>query len=416
MHFNYVIIGGGIAGISAAEKIREFDSDGSIAVFEDESHLLYSRVLLPSYLKGAIPRRQIYLRTLADFEKSRINMFIGKKATAIDHKQKKITLENYSSVFYDKLLIATGGSPENWNIMGSGKEGIFHLRNLDDAEKLKEKMAEARIKKAAVTGDSFFALQILEVFSFLKIPGILIFKEAAMFFPFLNQTASVFLDELLKKHGVETYYKTSVGEILGDKSVTGIQIKHGDRLNVEAVVTKAGLDRNADFFSKQGIAVGKTGIKTNEYLETSVESIWAAGEVAEFYDVILKKYRLVNNWTESVLQGVTAGINMAGTKKEYKGIAVYSTNVFDLHITTLGETEDSQKDSENAEIIYRQFPLARKHEAFLVKDGFINGALLINSFEDRTVISRLIENRVDIGSIKNKLGDPNWNLSEIEIL
>src|SRR3989338_7986838 len=179
MQYKYVIIGGGIAGVSAAEAIREKEREKSIAVFTKDTHVLYSRPLLPFYIRGFVTRDQLYLRTLADFEKNRINLFMGKAIAAIDANKKKIFLENGDSFFYDKLLIAFGGENSSPQFLPDYKKNFFTLKTIEDAENIMKRLGS--IKEAVVSGSSFSALQFIEIFASRKIP-VVVLSRASRFF------------------------------------------------------------------------------------------------------------------------------------------------------------------------------------------------------------------------------------------
>ena len=122
-HYDYLIIGGGIAGVTAAETIREHNSDVHIAIVGDEPHVLYSRVLLPYYLKRHIPRSKLFLRTATDFTNKKIDIHQSETLVSIDSKHKEVALENGKTFAYEKLLLATGGRVKDW-----GKPEDQHLK------------------------------------------------------------------------------------------------------------------------------------------------------------------------------------------------------------------------------------------------------------------------------------------------
>lgn len=159
--YDYLIIGGGIAGVTAAEAIRGEDPAGTIGILSDERHLLYSRVLLPSYLKKRIKRERVFLRTAKDFTRRRIDLYRDKAAIAVDIKRREVAAADGETFGYKKLLIASGGKtnrlPADW-----GGEQAYGLQTLDDADRLL--VAIPNIREPLVIGSSFIALEFIEIF------------------------------------------------------------------------------------------------------------------------------------------------------------------------------------------------------------------------------------------------------------
>ena len=416
MEYKYVIIGGGIAGVTAAETIRELDPSGAIAVFTKEAHVLYSRVLLPSFLKGRIRQDQLFLRTFNDFEKSHINLFLKRAVVGIDIKQKKITFQDNESlfhkkntVFYEKLLIASGGEVEEWPVAGNNKKGIFRLQTIDDAEALAKYLSQA--KKAIVAGGSFIALEFLEIFSLRRIPISLICKSVGFFSNSLDGTGGEIIDSNFRRHGIESHYKEEVREVLGGNWVSGIRTNRPAEYQGDIIGVGIGLNKNLNFFKERGFLTGEEGIKTNEYLETGNEGVFAAGDIAEFYDVIFEKNHTVGNWTNAFLQGKTVGLNMAGRKMVFRNVPFYSITNLGFQITALGEIETG----EGIETISRANPPFHKYERFFIKDGIIKGAFMINMFSDKSILAKLIENKVSVEKIKGNFADISFNLAEVVV-
>ena len=145
----------------------------------------------------------------------------------------------------------------------------------------------------------------------------------------------------------------------------------------------------------------------NEFLETNMEGIFAAGDVAEFYDLILGKHRVQGNWTNAFLQGKIAGLNMTGSRNPFKNVSAYSITNLGFQITALG---DCDKDAESVVRIDRK---NRRYERFFIRDGCIIGAALINSFQDKPYLATLIEKRVNMEVYRERLSDWEFDIRTI---
>jgi len=165
----YLIIGGGVAGTTAAETIRQNDPTGSCMIVSDEPYRLYSRIMLskPNFFLEKIPFDRIWLKTEEWYTQNNITLTTGKKATKLDPQKKTITLDDGTEVAYEKLLLATGTCVRPWSIPGSDKEGVFYLRTLDHAKQIIAKVKSA--KRAIVVGGGFIGFEMCDM---LRLAGV----------------------------------------------------------------------------------------------------------------------------------------------------------------------------------------------------------------------------------------------------
>lgn len=405
--YDYLIIGGGIAGTTAAETIRENDEKGTIAILSEEPHPLYSRVLLPSYLKGRVSREQLFLRRAEDMADKRIDLILGEKALFIDLKKQEAGLANGSSVGFKKLLIASGGIPSAW-----GKEDIknfiFRLQTIDDVDRLKESMES--IKKPLVIGASFISLEFLEIFVQNNIvPQVLVRGPHFMDKIFDGQGGEILRDNF-DRHGVVLQTNDSVRDTSVRENEIAVLTESVRRMSCDAFALGIGIDRNIYFLEGSGIELGSKGVLTNEFLETNTEGVFAAGDVAEVYDVISGRRKAAGNWTSAFLQGKTAGLNMTGRRKEFRRVATYSITNFGLQITALGNQD------EFTETIVRVDINKSQYERFFLKDDCLLGAALINRFQDKAHISKLIESKTAVGQYRDSLADWGFDVHSIPVI
>ena len=363
---DYLIIGGGIAGTSAAEVLREGDPHAKIAILEAEPHVLYSRVLIPKYIKGQIQRDALFLRKISDYAEKNIGFYPSSKVSKINPEKREAVLENGLIFSYKKLLIASGGKPRD--IM----PGALKMHTLEDAEKIKDAINNAKDKTALILGEGFIALEFISTFILNVFKTHLIAKGSAWGEARLGRTGAEMLEEVFKKYGVVMHKK----------------IADGEKIKTALVATGVGLSRNLEAFA--GLEVGQ-GILTDEFLETSRPGIFAAGDVAEFFDVIAGRRRIIGNWTNSFLQGRAAALNMLGSRAVFKNVSTYNISCLDERITFAGDTEDFDDSLE----IKKEGSLLRS----LFKENKLKGAVLINRFNDKIEITRLIE----AGAAKNEV-------------
>ncbi|MDO8600834.1 MAG: FAD-dependent oxidoreductase [bacterium] len=409
LHYNYLIIGGGIAGVTAAETIRAHDSRGSIAIVSDEPHMLYSRVLLPSYIKKRISREKVFLRSIGDFEAKNIVVMSGERVVKIDSVRKEVFLASGRTVFFEKFCIASGGSVEPWSVAGAEKKGIFRLQTIDDADAILAALPEMR--EAIVVGGGFIALEFLDFFFIHQISTTLLCRNKNFFGTALDGDGIELIHANFEKHKINFMFGDEAKAILGNTVVEGIATKQDVKVSGDVIGLGIGLLRHMEFLEGSGIEKGEYGIKTNEELETNVSGIFAAGDVAEFYDTIVGKHHVHGNWTNAFLQGEIAGLNMVGQKKAFRKVPSYSLVNLGLHITFLGETHPSEAE----ETISRTDPVLHKYERFFIKEDRLIGAILINMFQDKPLIAKLVEERVSIAPFKEKLSKIDFDLHSVVV-
>lgn len=426
-NFDYLIIGGGIAGVTAAETIREHDQNGTIGIMCDEGHLFYSRVLLPAYLKNRIHREQLFLRRGEDFAEKKIDLRLETKLIGIDVKRNEVWLASNETVSYKKLLLSSGGRVKKW---GDNEEYIYRLQTLEDADRLLA--ATRRIKRPLVIGSSFISLEFLEIFVTHKILPTVLLRDSYFLANILDNQGGALLQENFESQGITLQFSDEVSEINphtkdfdvginllatsqdGGTKEEGINLrvvtKGLHEIQCDSIAVGVGIDRNLQFLIGSGVELGDNGIKVNEFLETNAEGIFAAGDVAEFYDLISGKHRALGNWTNAFLQGKIAGLNMVGTRSPFKNVPAYSITNFGFQITALG---DCDRDVESVVRIDRK---NRRYERFFIRDGIIIGAALINRFQDKPHLAALIEKRVNIEEQRERLIDWEFDIKTISLV
>ena len=320
----YVIIGGGIAGTTAAETIRARDAKAAITLISHEPHPLYSRVLLPSFIMGNVSREKVMMRTLADYRERRIDFLPGEEVARFDVNGRAVETKSGKKIPFKKLLIASGGRVIPWAPGLAAPNRVFRLQTLDDAERLRDFFARHPRGSAIVVGGGFIASELAEIF-----------RARSYTVTFLVPENNFWEGKWEHRGNVEKLYavwqKNGVNAILGDVVMTlerkgdGIRIRTvgGRAIEADCVVVGIGIERNIDFVPREMIASG--GIGANDYLETSIPDIWVAGDVARHTE---PARQFSATWSSAVLQGRIAAINMMGGHEAVPAIGAYSIGHF----------------------------------------------------------------------------------------
>ncbi|OGY27206.1 MAG: hypothetical protein A2Z42_04005 [Candidatus Woykebacteria bacterium RBG_19FT_COMBO_43_10] len=407
----YLIIGGGIAGTSAAEFIRTEDRSGSVTIIMEEPEVLYSRVLLPHYLRNQVQFERIYLRKVDQYNEKKIDLLKDVRASKIDTQNKIVSLSNGEEIKYKKLLIASGGKVNKLQVPGADIKGVTYLRTINDVREIKNRMINA--KNGVVIGSGFIGIEFAQSFVKANLKTTCIIREPYFWSNVVGENIGKLTSKILQKNGVEIVSENGVSEFIGNGSLSEVKLTSGKSIPAEIAGVGIGIHMDLDHLVGSGIKINR-GVVTNEYLETDTPDVWAAGDIAQFYDVIFNKHHQMGNWSNAAVQGKVAGSNMvvgwgSNVREKFVTISAYTINIFDKTFVFMG---DPVVDGET-EIVERGSSEDGKLGRIHLKDGIITGAALINLSVDRRPIEELIKNRVKITIGRDKLADINFNLNNL---
>ena len=405
--FKYLIIGGGVAGTTAAETIRQNDPSGSIAIVSDEPHVFYSRIMLskPIFFLEKIPFEQVYLKNETWYKERNIAFLGGKTAVGMNAEEKTVSLDDGAVLQYEKLLLAIGGYPRKWDpqkIQGSDKKGVCYLRTLEDAKKIIEGVKTA--KSAVCVGGGFVSFEACELLRMKNIDTTLLIMEPHYWANVWDETSGLIVEEYLRQGGVNVLKNEEVEKVFGADRVESVRTKSGKDIPCQMVVVGIGLTFPVGPF-KDCMDCGR-GIKTNEYLETNALDVWAAGDAVEFYDVVVGESVQLGNWVNAQVQGRVAGLNMLGKKQPFRMVSFYTTQGFGLSIAFVGDI----RPLPDRTVITRGSRESKSYGRLILKDKELVGATLLNRTPEMAPISKLIEKDVDLSAHHAELADPNFDL------
>ena len=406
---NYMIIGTGPAGVSAAEAIHELEPESQITLVGDEDSGFYSRPGLAYYLTGELSERQLSLRQASKFR------CIKTTISSIRPKEHQLIAENGKRLVYDKLLIATGSSASKICIPGIDLKGVMKLDNISDA---KEMIRIARkTKSAVVIGGGITALEIVEGLVANGVETHYLLRSDRYWPNVLDPLESQIVETRLKSHGVYLHHMSQQSQILGEHGkVVGVETENGEKFQCQLVAVAVGVQPRIEVAKSAGLKVEK-GILTDEFLKTSDDDIFAAGDVVQALDPVSGKTVMDSLWGNAVVQGRIAGKNMTGQLIPFrKSIPFNVTRLAGLTTTiigTVGQGKDSdliticRGDSETwrqlPDVLAVQCDLDINRTRILIGAKNIVGALVMGVQTLSRPLLELISNRVDISPIRESL-------------
>lgn len=400
----HVIVGGGIAGTTAAEELRKLDAQSEITLVGEEQHPIYSRVLLPHYLKGKVPRERCFLKKPEWYEEQNIEWLPGVRVNACDPGNGFVLLSDGRELPYDKLLITTGGEVR---YIEDDVRGVTYFRTLDDADHILRLLEETKEgDRAAIYGGGFIACEYLNLFAQYKRPTTLLMRGEHFWSGIFAKETGDFVNAHLKEQGVEVLANISGIQPRGEKELEGLTYNSGS-VDCSILGIGIGIKPEFDWIKEAGIEIG-CGVKTNTFLETNKENIFAAGDIAEFDDVITGRAINVGNWMNAQMQGRAVAKTMAGKRTEFKLVSSYATNALELELIFVGDVEKSAADSVVIRGSAEEGGITQLH----IRGGKLVGAVMAGRNGDRTPATKLIQNGEDVSEKIELWKDTNYPLGE----
>ncbi len=404
----YLIIGGGVAGTTAAETIRAQDQQASIHVVSHEPYRFYSRIMLskPAFFLEKIPFDSVFLKTESWARDNHVANTLNQLAVALDPASKTVTLKNGQQIAYHKLLLALGCEARRWEVPGADQPGVLYLRTLDDAKQVIAGVKTAQ--HAIVIGGGFIGFEMCDMLRLAGVDTTLVIREKYLWEPLLDEPSGRMIEVALKKGGVKILYETTVAEVLGETAVKQVKLNNGKILPADLIMVGIGTYCPLEWVAKAGITCNR-GILANEFLETNVPDIWTAGDVAEYNDLILNEHIQLGNWVNAHVHGKVAGLNMMGQHQPYRQVSFYTAQGLGTTIAFTGDV----RALPDREIILRGSPELKALTRIMVLNGEVEGATMINRTTDLAPLTKIIEQDIKIAPYRPQLSDPAFDLRTI---
>jgi NAD(P)H-nitrite reductase large subunit len=374
----HIIIGSGIAGTTAAEELRKLDATAEIVLIGEEHEVIYSRVLLPHYAKGIVPREKIFLKKETWYLDKDIEWLCGVRCEEIDTVNRHVVVSDGREIPYDKLLITVGAEIHTLPYEG---ENVCYFQTLGDTEHLIAKIASCSGRGIAY-GGSFIACELIDLFVHRGMKTVAAFRGPWMFSRILDAESGALVTAHLKRVGVDVRP--------GSETIESVCATSED-----IVAVGVGIAPELDWIRDAGIATNR-GILANARLETNVADVYAAGDIAEFDDIVVGRRVMAGNWPSAQMQGRVAARNMAGTAEEFQNVSAYATNLAGLDIIAIGDTDRAASDST---IIVGSVDAGGVTQLF-VRSGKLVGATLVGRNRDRKAVTDGIRAGLPVEDVK----------------
>lgn len=406
----FVIIGNSAAGIACVEAIRLRDKDSKIIVISDEDYSSYCRCLISYYLAGEVKEEKILYRPESFYKDNNIELLINKKVERVDPKKNRIICQDKAQVSYDALLIATGASPKFPELPGIKKRGVFGFRTIKDAKDIAGLLPVT--KSACVLGGGLIGLKAAYGLKKKNIDVKVIIKSKQVLSQMLDNEAASLVGKRLEENGIELVFGQDVTEVIGNGDIKAVKLDSGKALGCSLIIVGKGVSANIALVKDTEIKINE-GIIANNLLQTNISNIYTAGDVCESFDLTLGGLAVNALWPIAVEQGKIAGSNMAGDNLIYEGsLGINSIDFFDLAVISLGIYKVKAGDSSFEELKIHDTK-TNLYKKLILKNNVLVGAVLVGDIRNSGVFLRMIRERIEVSTLKDKLLQENFGYPDI---
>ncbi len=409
VNVQYVIIGASAAGLSAAETLRRLKPDAEITIISKEKDIAYSRCLITYYISGQIPKNGLYLRTPEQINKLNLNIVSPAEVVEVSNSTKSVRLADGRIISYDRLLVASGASPVFPDIPGLQGQGVYSLRTLSDADDIIAGLTG--VNSAVILGDGLVSVTTAMALSSKGIKVSLVGIAPHILATFLDARAAQILQKKMLARGIELFLGQSFAEINRgqDGKLTGVTITGGKRINAEMAVIAVGVRPNLEFLKNTDLAVIQ-GLSINNYLETGINGIYAAGDAAQCFDYVRNVSSWQPLWPNAVEQGQIAAYNMAGKSRAYRGCTnMNSLNIDGIPVVCVGIANHDSPDYDTHFISDSD----STYEKLVFQGDRLVGFILLGKTEKAGVLTSLVFQQAVSPTQKEKLLKGNFRYTSV---
>lgn len=400
----YVIVGASVTGAMAAITLREEGVDALVTLIGAEREPPYERPpLSKAYLRGEAPFEKALVRAPAFYAEHGIETMFGTRVARIDTANRVVELEDRRRVPFDTLLVATGARNRNLSVPGVNLEGIYSLRTVQDADRIRAEMTAGR--RAVVVGMGFIGSEVAASLRQSGLDVVAIDPSKTPLFRVLGETVGNALAELHRAHGVRTIFEDSVAAFEGQRRVAQVVTKTGERIACDFVVVGVGVEPAVEVVAGSGILT-ENGVLVDEYCQTNVNGVYAAGDVANHYHPIFGRRIRVEHWQNAIKQGIAAARNMLGKRVAYDDVPWFWSDQYEANLQYAGFHVKWDR------LILRGRVDSGSFLACYINDGHVDAVVGLNRAKDVRRMMRLIKARRALSL--EQLADENIDLRSLQ--
>ena len=391
---NIVILGGGmVAGYAAKQLVELGLPKGELAILSADNAVPYERPpLSKGFLAGKDTEDAIKINPEDFYKEHGIELKLQCEVATVDIERKRLILKNSDEFGFQKLIVATGARPRTLNMPGSRLRNLFYLRTMSDSKDIRNAAAKAR--HAVVIGGGFIGMEVAAVLAQKGIETAMVMNDDRVFKRLFSPEMSSFFESYYAAKGVRLIKSMSVSELRGGEAVNSAVLKDGQTVQCDLVVAGIGVRPAVEVITNTGLDVSD-GILVNEYLQTRNRDVLAAGDVANYQDVLFGKRRRVEHWDNAVSQGQYCARSLMGDRSPFRHVPYFFSDVFDLSYEYWGDSSGADQVIHRGDASSSSFSVWWLHQQRVVAAFAMN-----RPDEERNVAPKWIESGQRVSHIK----------------
>jgi 3-phenylpropionate/trans-cinnamate dioxygenase ferredoxin reductase subunit len=400
----YVILGGGmVAGYAAKQMVELGLKPGELTILSAETTIPYERPpLSKGFLAGKDNEESIRINPDNFYRERGIDLRLKTEVKRVAPAQKSIHLGGGGELGFEKLILATGSKVRTLDIPGAGLDGVHYLRTVENSKHIRQQAEKS--KRAVVIGGGFIGMEVASVLAQKQVETTMVLREDRIWKAFFSPEMSAFFESYYTARGVRFVKTAALREIRGDGAVRSAVLQDGQELSCDMVVAGIGVRPATDILANSGIEVGD-GVIVNEYLETNQAGIYAAGDIANYQDVLFGKRRRVEHWDNAVSQGQHCGSALMGERKEFRHVPYFFSDVFNLSYEFWGDPSGAQQ------VVHRGDMKTNSFSAWWIREQRLVAAFAMSRpDEERDVAPKWIESKQRVSAAR--LADASHPIAE----
>jgi NAD(P)H-nitrite reductase large subunit len=414
MSESYVIIGDGIAGSSAAETLREEAPEADITVLTDEGEPLYNRILIKEFAKGKLPEAPVSIHEEGWYDERDVALELDTYVTGVDGAAHEVYTHQGDTYEYDKLLVATGGTPTSlasFGVENADADGIHHFWTFQDARRIREHAERA--EKGVVVGAGLLGIDFAAVCGVQGIDAHYLMRGNRWWRDALSLEGAEIMHDGLRDLGVEPVFDSGVDRFEVDDvgHVTAAVDPNGERFECDWVGVAIGLNFNVEYLDDTSVAADAGGIDVDEYMRTGVENVYAAGDITRFVDTILGERTQNGSWGSAKEQGQVAARTMIADRRgeepePFQWVSSYSITHLDVPFLSFGHPKLGE------EYVEHKYS-ATEWRRVALKDGRVIGGVLIGDLSPQRSLKQCMREQRTVAGQTDVLLEDSIDLEEL---
>jgi NADPH-dependent 2,4-dienoyl-CoA reductase/sulfur reductase-like enzyme len=390
----FVILGGGmVAGYAAKQLVELGLKPGELTILSVDNSVPYERPpLSKGFLAGKDSEESIRINSTDFYRKHGIEVKLNCEISGVDPRRKRLVLKAGGEFGYSKLIVATGANPRTLEIPGAKLQSLYYLRSLDSSKAIRS--AAEKSKRAVVIGGGFIGMEVAAVLAQKNIQVTIVLAEDRLGKRLFSPEMSAFFESYYATRDVQLIKAATAIELRGDGTVGGVVVSNGQSVPCDLVVAGIGVRPNTSILANSGIEVAD-GVMVNEFLEASQPDIFAAGDVANYQDVLFAKRRRVEHWDNAVVQGQYCARALLGERIPFKHVPYFFSDIFDLSYEYWGDSSGADQ------VVHRGDFSTKSFSAWwLSKKQVVAAFVMARPDEERDAAPKWIEARQTVSAAK----------------